>query len=153
MRTVKQRRWYLALPSPERELRDADEADRVAHAEVQRGARCMSVELRKGDAPRLWERVLYPALGLRVPETALALSTYRSGDWILVTFEEEESEWVAQPIDRGPVDEPGRFFTGAGEPFEHPLKECMDVDHALALVREFIRTGRRPQSIKWRKRE
>lgn len=109
----------------------------------------VTMELRKGEPPKRWEKVIYPMLGLKVPITASVLAAYWNGERALVTFEDGEKEWVARSEAVSASDALVEFKTEASEQFSVPVGACIQKAKALQLLEEFFQTQKRPVSAKW----
>ena len=109
----------------------------------------VALELRKGEPPKRWEKVVYPLLGLKIPISATVLAVYWNGAHALATFEDSEKEWVAKSEVANASDAIVEFKTEAGEPFSVPVGDCIQKEKALRLLEEFFQTQKRPVSANW----
>lgn len=95
------------------------------------------------------ERILYRALGGKLPEDEICLSIYSHGELVFVTFQQDDAEWVAET---GSPQSGAKtsLRTQHGEPWEVDANECMPKTTVAQLIQEFVTTKRKPMSVKWR---
>jgi hypothetical protein len=102
--------------------------------------------------PVRWEKVVYPLLGLVVPqdEPRGTIQIFLSGDYAQMVFLKDDADigFVALPsgkIAAGEVE----FSTVTGEKFCEPADQCIPRSDAFAAILEFFKSGKRPSGLKW----
>lgn len=116
-------------------------------------AGAFSLELTKGPPAKRWERIIYPLFGLKIPMSCAVLTIYLCGEYAFVTFEENESEWVAVGSGVGIVEEEIAFTTEAGERFPVLSQNCVSKKEGVGLMELFFRLGKKPVGTQWLKAE
>ena len=119
--------------------------DEVSRAVSAGGNASAAVTLPSRDGA--FTRRVYRVLGVTAPVPARRLSVFSDGSLVLVTYEDDDHEWVIEGAPR-----PGtvQLRTRRGEPFAVPASDCTSPEQALDAVREFLATGKRP-SGRWRR--
>ena len=113
--------------------------------------RQISLEIVHPKEVRLWEKILYPLLGLTIPEdTTCLLGTFGSGV-VCVSFESGDGFWEA--------DYPMRktrniqMTLPTGEIFIPRSTACIPREDFIPAALEFYGSREMPSSIRWRRLE
>lgn len=143
------RAFFLVRGGNEQSIESASQLTTHLEAAIAASAGALTLELREGEPPKRWEKVVYPLLGLKVPISATTLAVYWNGTRALATFEDSEKEWMAKNEAATAGDAVVEFKTEAGEPFSMPAGDCIQKEKALRLLEEFFEAQKRPTSTKW----
>jgi hypothetical protein len=145
-------RWQLEIDDERSEFGGAaDLEDLLTSPKVQAA---VSVVLQRVlvRPPARWEKVIYPLLGLVVPqdEPRGTIQIFLSGDYAQMVFLKDDADdgFVALPsrtVAAGEVE----FATVASEKFREPADQCIPRRDAFAALLEFFKSGKRPSGVKW----
>lgn len=103
-----------------------------------------------------WEKFLYRILGLTLPENeslgSLGVSLAPTHALAIYTkSDDHEGEIAVFPGAGQPCEKVAQFSTAAGEKVTEPVADCVPREIALAALREFYRTGKRPEGVTWKR--
>lgn len=135
------------VPKP---ISSIDELQYTVRSALESGVTALSLVCQKGAPPKKWEKIVYPLLGLKVPEDISSLSVHPSGADGSVSYEEEEIEWVPEGADKNRRDKV-EFKTAAGETFIESGSELVPTSVAILMMEEFFSKRKKPSLVRWRR--
>lgn len=143
-------KFLLEVDGVPKPIFSAEDLRREISLAVEASVHALSLNYEKGTPPKRWETIVYPLLGLKVPQDTISLSMYPFGSDALVSYEEEEVEWVPEGADRSRTDKI-EFKTAAGELFIESGSEVVPVSVAMQLMEEFYAKRKKPSLLQWRR--
>lgn len=147
--------WSLELDEKSVALTDALELEQLLDSDAAQSAVSTTLKRIHARPPAKWERIIYPLLGLVVPqdEPRGTIELYLAGSRALIVCMKDDPGDGFIGLGREETA-PGdvEFTPIAGEKFYEPARECIARVDAIAALLEFYSAGKRPRVITWKRR-
>ncbi|MCX6956284.1 MAG: Imm1 family immunity protein [Verrucomicrobia bacterium] len=148
--------WHIEAEGQTHEVRDAAQLETWLQAAAAKPIADLFLERVRLRRRPGWEKFIYRILGLTLPENeskgSLGVSLAPAHAMAVFTqSDDHDGEIAVMPGAVSPSQKVAEFTTGAGEKFTEPAANSIPRDLALAALREFYRTGNRPECVAWKK--
>jgi hypothetical protein len=107
----------------------------------------LALELRDSSPPKLWEKILYPLLGLKIPDEIKSLSSLYYENSCSLLFD-SESEWISQNSSvTSDENEQVRLKTLNDEDLYLPKNSFVSIHETKLAFEHFFKTKKRPSIV------